>query len=73
MGKNKEGRRGTWLLSFDGDKQTFSIMTDGKGVMRKMVEAGKAARAKNRAEALGQQRIPQVTELPPTEAGNLPF
>lgn len=73
MGKNKEGRRGTWLLSFDGDKQTFSIMTDGKGVMRKMVEAGKAARAKNRAEALGQQRIPQVIELPPTEAGNLPF
>ena len=48
-------------------------MTDDKGVMRQMVEAGKAARARNRAEALGQQRIPQVTELPPTEAGNLPF
>ena len=73
IAKNKEFRRGTWPLYFDGDKQTFSIMTDDKGVMRQMVEAGKAARAKNRAEALGQQRIPQVTELPPTEAGNLPF
>ena len=73
IAKNKEFRRGTWPLYFDGDKQTFSIMTDDKGVMRQMVEAGKAARARNRAEALGQQRIPQVTELPPTEAGNLPF
>ena len=71
--KDKTFRRGTWPLYFDGDKQTFSIMTDDKGVMRQMVEAGKAARARNRAEALGQQRIPQVTELPPTEAGNLPF
>ena len=73
IAKNKEFRRGTWPLYFDGDKQTFSIMTDDKGVMRQMVEAGKAARARNRAKALGQQRIPQVTELPPTEAGNLPF
>ena len=73
IAKNKEFRRGTWPLYFDGDKQTFSIMTDDKGVMRQMVEAGKAARARNRAEALGQQRIPQVIELPPTEAGNLPF
>ena len=73
IAKNKEFRRGTWPLYFDGDKQTFSIMPADKGVMRQMVEAGKAARARNRAEALGQQRIPQVIELPPTEAGNLPF
>ena len=31
IGKNKEGRRGTWLLSFDGERQTFALLGgDGK-------------------------------------------
>ena len=31
IGKNKEGRRGTWLLAFDGDRQTFELLgADGK-------------------------------------------
>lgn len=31
IGKNKEGRRGTWPLAFDGDRQTFTILgSDGK-------------------------------------------
>lgn len=31
IGKNKEGRRGTWLLSFDGERQTFALLgADGK-------------------------------------------
>ena len=31
IGKYKESRRGTWLLSFDGDRQTFTILgPDGK-------------------------------------------
>ena len=50
IAKNKEGPRGTWPLSFDGPKQTFStvVRDDGKAVLRQMVDAGKAAKQKPR-------------------------
>ena len=50
IAKNKEGPRGTWPLAFDGPKQTFSTVVgdDGKTVMRKLVNAGKAAKQQNR-------------------------
>lgn len=50
IAKNKEGPRGTWLLAFDGPKQTFSTVVDptGRSVIRKMVDAGKKARQKPR-------------------------
>ena len=41
--------------------------------MRRLVDAGKKAKAKNRAEAPGQQRIGEIVELPPAEAKDLPF
>lgn len=46
IAKNKEGPRGTWLLAFDGPRQTFSPVTDptGRSVIRQLVDAGKAAR-----------------------------
>ena len=75
IAKNKEYKRGRWPLYFDGEKQTFSMMTDesGRNVMRQLVNAGKKARAKNRAEAPGQQMIGKVVELPASEATDLPF
>ena len=75
VAKNKEYKRGRWPLYFDGEKQTFSIMTDpsGKEVMRQMVNAGKKAKARKRAETPGQQRIGEVVELPPGSDKNLPF
>lgn len=75
IAKNKEYKRGRWPLYFDGEKQTFSVMTDesGHNVMRQMVNAGKKVRAKNKAEAPGQQMIGQVVELPESEAKDLPF
>ena len=55
IAKNKEGPRGTWPLSFDGPKQTFStvVRDDGKAVLRQMVDAGKAAKQKPRQQAFG--------------------
>lgn len=75
IAKNKEYKRGRWPLYFDGDTQTFSVVTDdtGRQVMRQMVNAGKKAKAKNRAEAPGQQRIGEIVELPESEAKGLPF
>lgn len=75
IAKNKEYKRGRWPLYFDGEKQTFSVMTDepGHNVMRQLVNAGKKARARKRAEAPGQQRIGQIVELPDSEAKGLPF
>lgn len=50
IAKNKEGPRGTWLLAFDGPKQTFSTVVDptGRDVIRQLVDAGKAARQRPR-------------------------
>ena len=75
IAKNKEGRRGRWPLYFDGDTQTFSVVTDtsGHNVMRRLVNAGRKAKAKNAAEAPGQQRIGEIVELPDSEAKDLPF
>lgn len=48
IGKNKEGRQGKWPLYFDGGKQTFSVMTDGKRVLRSLADAGRKARIRSR-------------------------
>lgn len=75
VAKYKEGTTGRWPLYFDGPRQTFSVMTgsDGKTVLRQLVDAGKAAKAKNRAEALGQQKLPQFTEVTGAAAADVPF
>ena len=72
IAKNKEYKRGRWPLYFDGGKQTFSVVAEGGGVnvMRDLVSAGKAAKAKRRAETPGQQSI---VGLPPSDVGQLPF
>ena len=73
IAKQKEGHWGKWPLYFDGSRQTFSVLVDDKRVMRTLVDAGKKAKRKNRVEALGQQTIAEVIELPPGEDKNLPF
>lgn len=75
IAKNKEYKRGRWPLYFDGEKQTFSMAVDeaGNRVMRSMVNAGKQAKAKRRAETPGQQTLGGIVELPPSKTGNLPF
>ena len=75
IAKYKEGPRGRWPLYFDGPKQTFSVMTDadGKAVLRQLVNAGKKAKSKNRAEAQGQQTMSEFRELSAEEAGDIPF
>lgn len=65
IAKNKEYRRGKWPLYFDGAKQTFSVMLPNgeredhsKKVLRDLVDAGKAAKARNRAaQVAGQTRL----------------
>ena len=63
--KNKEGPRGVCTLYFDGPRQTFSVLADadGKSVMRRMVDAGRSARAKNHAESMEQQALPAFSEI----------
>lgn len=75
IAKYKEGPRGRWPLYFDGPKQIFSVMTDadGKAVLRQLVNAGKKAKSKNRAEAQGQQTMSEFRELSAEEAGDIPF
>ena len=75
IAKYKEGPRGRWPLYFDGPKQTFSVMTDadGKAVLRQLVNAGKKAKSKNKAEAQGQQTMSEFRELSSEEAGDIPF
>ena len=68
IGKNKEGRWGTWTLYFDGGKQTFSVVTDDKGVMRWFQAEGRKAKAKNR-QTPGQV---EFKELPGGDK-DLPF
>lgn len=50
IGKNKEGRWGTWTLYFDGGKQTFSVATDSMGVMRRFQAEGRKARERNKRD-----------------------
>jgi len=72
IAKNKEGRRGRWPMFFDGEHQTFSVVRDDSAaVMRQMVAAGKAARARNRAEA--QKKMSDFQELPQEAAADIPF
>ena len=75
IAKYKEGPRGRWPLYFDGPKQTFSVMTDadGKAVLRQLVNAGKKAKSKSKAEAQGQQTMSEFRELSAEEAGDIPF
>lgn len=75
IAKYKEGPRGRWPLYFDGPKQTFSVMTDadGKAVLRQLVNAGKKAKSKNKAEAQGQQTMSEFRELSAEETGDIPF
>lgn len=75
IAKYKEGPRGRWPLYFDGPKQTFSVVSeaDGKAVLRQLVNAGKKAKSKNRAEATGQQTMSEFQELSAEEAGDIPF
>ncbi len=75
IAKYKEGPRGRWPLYFDGPKQIFSVMTDadGKAVLRQLVNAGKKAKSKNKAEAQGQQTMSEFRELSAEEAGDIPF
>lgn len=75
IAKYKEGPRGRWPLYFDGPKQTFSVMSeaDGKAVLRQLVNAGKKAKSKNKAEAQGQQTMSEFRELSAEETGDIPF
>ena len=68
IGKNKEGRWGNWVLYFDGGKQTFSVVTDSRGVMRKFQAEGRKARLRNK-------RDPDQVEFRelPGEQKDLPF
>lgn len=71
IAKNKEGPRGTWPLAFDGPRQTFSLMVDdgGNEVMRRMQDAGRAAKRKHRqvsfwGDGSNWQELPADTETP---------
>lgn len=68
IGKNKEGRWGTWTLCFDGGKQTFSVVTDSRGIMRKFQAEGRKARICNKRDP-GQVEIMELTG----EQEDLPF
>lgn len=61
IGKNKEGRWGTWTMYFDGGKQTFSATSGGTGVTRK-------GQARNNRDP-DQVEITEITEEDP----ELPF
>ncbi len=50
IAKNKEGRWGDWVLYFDGGRQTFSVVTDRMGVMRKFQAEGRKAQARNKRD-----------------------
>ncbi len=68
IGKNKEGRWGDWVLYFDGGKQTFSLVTDSMGVMRKFQAEGRKAMERNK-------RNPDQVEIKelPGEHKDVPF
>lgn len=70
IAKQKEGRLGTWPMAFDGAHQRFSVMAgpDGRAVQRKLVDKGRAAKAKNHTETPGQETFAEVPE-----SGGEPF
>jgi len=70
IGKNKEGRWGNWVLYFDGGRQTFSVVTDNMGVMRRLQAEGRKAQARNRLK-----RDPSRVEIRELEGEHkdLPF
>lgn len=49
VGKNKEGRWGSWPLRFDGERQIFSVMP-GEAVRKAMVAAGRKAKQRTKAD-----------------------
>lgn len=70
IGKNKEGRWGTWPLYFDGARQTFSVMARSREIMRDLVDAGKKAQTRARKEPEYKQvELTDITD----ESGPLPF
>ena len=68
IAKNKEGRWGNWVLYFDGGRQTFSVVTDRMGVMRKFQAEGRKAQARNKRD-LNQVKIEELEG----EHRDLPF
>lgn len=80
IAKNKEGRTGKWPMYFDGSRQTFATIVPGEvkkdshEIIRDLVDAGKAAKAKNRNRPLpGQQTMVKITELKGDAAKDVPF
>ena len=66
IAKNKEGRWGDWVLYFDGGKQTFSLVTDSMGIMRRFQAAGRRAQARNRnSRDPNQVEFTEITEEDP--------
>ena len=70
IAKQKEGRRGRWPRYFDGAHQRFSVMAgpDGRAIQRKLVDKGRAAKAKIHTETPGQVTFAEVPE-----SGDEPF
>lgn len=62
VAKNKEGKRGIWPLHFDGDHQRFTPMAgpDGKAIMRKYHDAGRAVKAKRQTQVQGQESFSEI-------------
>ena len=70
IGKNKEGRWGTWPLYFDGARQTFSVMDRSREIMKGLVDAGRKAQTRARTEP--EYKQVQLTDIT-DESGPLPF
>ena len=68
IGKNKEGRWGSWAMYFDGSRQTFTLLDRSRDVMRTMVSEGKKARMRREPE----YRQVELEELPSGQE-TLPF
>ena len=62
VAKNKEGRRGIWPLYFDGAHQRFTPMVgpDGRAIMRKYWDAGRAVKAKRQTQVQGQESFGEI-------------
>lgn len=58
------------MLRFDGGRQTFSVVTDSMGVMRKFQAEGRKVQARNRnSRDPNQVEFTEITEEDP----ELPF
>lgn len=79
IAKNKEGRTGKWPMFFDGSRQTFATIVPGEvkpesnQILRDLVDAGKAAKAKNKNRPLPGQQTVVFRELKGEEAKDVPF